>query len=309
MATAKAGDKTQVCRKLVGSLQKLYGKSVPRLDLPTLETILFGICLEDNPWSDAEAGYNKLLQSYFDLNEIRVSSVAELETTLQPLFGADWKGLRIRSLLRFIFESTYSFEFEKLRRLTLEAAVRQLKKIPDQSSFVRDFCLQYILGSHVIAMDDSMMTAARWLGLIPADLDSAGASDFLKGGVRKSDINEFSFLLRSLATDPKYRQRFLDDMEESVGLQHVADRLTELQSPPKKKPARKPSETTSKASTPPKSPDKKTAQKAAPAKPRKTAPSAETTKAGKPASRKTASKPAASKTTKTAASRKPARKK
>jgi hypothetical protein len=32
----KAADKSQVCRKLVTALQKLYGKSVPKIELPVI---------------------------------------------------------------------------------------------------------------------------------------------------------------------------------------------------------------------------------------------------------------------------------
>ena len=80
----KAADKSQVCRKFVNALHKLYGKSVPKIELPVIETMLFGACLEDNPWAPAEASLKKLISSFFDLNEIRVSSVNELELALFP---------------------------------------------------------------------------------------------------------------------------------------------------------------------------------------------------------------------------------
>ena len=152
----KAADKSQVCRKLVNSLHKLYGKSVPKIELPVVETMLFAACLEDNPWTTAEVGLKHLLASFFDLNEIRVSSVNELELVLGPLNRADWKGLRIRSILRHIFETTYSYDFEKLRRQTLEQAVKTLKKIPDVTPFIRDFVLHEILGSHIVFLDEYM---------------------------------------------------------------------------------------------------------------------------------------------------------
>ena len=123
MSTAsatKASDKALACKKLTALLQKDYGKSLPKLKLPVLETMLFAVCLEDNSWEAAEASYAKLMKSYFDLNEIRVSSVTEIERTLSDLKDAEWKGLRIRSILRFVFESSYTFEFEKLAKLTVE---------------------------------------------------------------------------------------------------------------------------------------------------------------------------------------------
>lgn len=241
MGTAKgtkAADKSQICRKLVTALQKLYGKSVPKIELSVVETMLFAACLEDNPWGTAEAGLKKVLTSYFDMNEVRVSSVSELEQTLAPLRDADWKGLRIRSILRFVFETTYSYDYEKLRRQTLEQAVKTLKKVNDITPFIRDFILHEILGSHIICLDNSMLTAARWLGMVPARADLHEASEFLKGGIKKSEVSEFCHLLRSLATDPKYAPRFLDPSDTELSMDDVMDRFVELQSPPKKKPAK-----------------------------------------------------------------------
>ena len=234
----KAADKSQVCRKLVNSLHKLYGKSVPRIELPVIETLLFGACLEDNPWTAAEVGLKHLLASFFDLNEIRVSSVNELELVLAPLNKADWKGLRIRSVLRHIFETTYSYDFEKLRRQTLEQAIKTLKQIPDVTPFIRDFVLHEILGSHIVYLDSSMVTAAKWLGLVPEDSDVNEASEYLKGGLKKSEVSEFCHLLRCLATDPKFFPRFVDHADSEQSMDDVMDRFAELQLPPKKKPAK-----------------------------------------------------------------------
>ena len=236
----KAADKSQVCRKFVLALHKLYGKSVPKIDLPVIETMLFAACLEDNPWAPADAGLKKLISSFFDLNEMRVSSVSELEQTLAPLHKADWKGLRIRSLLRFVFESTYSYDFEKIRRQTLEQAVKTLKKIPDITPFIRDFVLHEILGSHIVCLDESMLTAARWLGLVPLKGDLLEASEYLKGGLKKSEVSEFCCLLRCLATDPKFIPRFTDVPDSELTMADVMDRFAELQLPPKKKPAKPP---------------------------------------------------------------------
>lgn len=279
MGTAKAtkaADKSQICRKLVTALQKLYGKSVPKIELSVVETMLFAACLEDNPWAMAEAGLKKVLTSYFDLNEVRVSSVSELEQSLAPLKDADWKGLRIRSILRFVFETTYSYDYEKLRRQTLEQAVKTLKKVNDITPFIRDFILHEILGSHIICLDTSMLTAARWLGLVPATADLHEASEFLKGGIKKSEVSEFCYLLRCLATDPKYSPRFLEPADTELSMDDVMDRFVELQSPPKKK-----------AAKPASAPEPPKLEKTAPAKkpatapmPEKTVPSKSVTPAG-----------------------------
>ena len=236
-SATKASDKTQACKKLTTILQKEYGKSVPSLKLPVLESMLFAVCLEDNPWDKALAGYEKLLKSYFDLNEIRVSSVGELEQTLSDLKNAEWKGLRIRSILRYVFESTYSFDFEKLSRLTVESAQKRLKKIDYLSPFVSNFTLQHVLGSHVVCLDHLSHRAAIHLGIVPPDSTIVEASDFLKSGVKKADAFSFGILLRKFSTDPKFEARVEEeyDDESEFDVLRVEDRLAVLKAPRKRK--------------------------------------------------------------------------
>lgn len=269
-SATKASDKVAACKKLTTLLQKDYGKTVPKMKLPVLETILFAVCLEDSPWKDAEAGYEKLLKSYFDLNEIRVSSVTDLENTLSGLKDADWKGLRIRSILRFVFESTYGYEFEKLARLTLESAQKRLKKVEHLSPFVSAFTLQQVLGSHVVILDNLSLKAAIHLGIVPPDSSIPDAAEFLKAGVKKADCFSFSYLLHCLATDPNLLEHIEDDVDEDVEFDvlNVAERLAALKAPrkSKKKTAAAPKKATTKkaaASTPAKkteSAKKKTAE-------------------------------------------------
>lgn len=282
-SATKASDKVAACKKLTTLLQKDYGKTVPKLKLPVLETILFAVCLEDSPWKDAEASYEKLLKSYFDLNEIRVSSVTELERTLSDLKDADWKGLRIRSILRFVFESTYGFEFEKLARLTLESAQKRLKKVEHLSPFVSAFTLQQILGSHVVILDNLGLKTAVHLGMVPPESSIPDAAEFLKAGVKKADCFSFSYLLHCLATDPKLQERIEDEpeLDEEFDILNVADRLTALRLPRK---------------TPMKTPPKKVAEKATATK-KKAAPKKKTAKSQdvKDAPKKKATTKAASK--------------
>lgn len=236
-ASTKASDKALACKKLTTILQKEYGKSLPKFKQPVLETMLFAVCLEDNDWAEAEAGYEKLLKSYYDLNEIRVSSVTEIERTLCGLKQADWKGLRIRSILRFVFESTYTFEFEKLAKLTVESAQKRLKKIDYLSSFVTNFTLQQVLGSHVVTLDDSMHQAAIHLGIVPADSKINDAGEFLKAGLKKAESFAFTCLLRKFATDAKFADRIKEPYEEEgeFDVLQVEQRLAVLKAPPKKK--------------------------------------------------------------------------
>ena len=294
-SATKASDKAQACRKLTSLLQKDYGKSVPRLKLPVLETMMFAVCLEDNPWDKAEAGYERLLKSYFDLNEIRVSSVSELERTLGDLRNAEWKGLRIRSVLRFVFESTYSYDFEKLAKLTLESAQKRLKKIDYLSPFVTAFTLQQVLGSHIICLDEACHRAAIHLGIVPPECRIDEASEFLKSGVKKADTFAFSHLLRCLATDPRFTDRFSDEYHQDgeFDVLKVAERLLVIKSPKKKpkKPAvsKSAAKTTARTNTKTAAKPASAGKKSAGGKPARAKKSEKNAAGGEGTSRKTAS--------------------
>jgi endonuclease-3 len=293
-SATKASDKAQACKKLTTLLQKEYGKSVPSIKQPVLETMLFAVCLEDNPWEKAQAGYDKLLKSYFDLNEIRVSSVTELEQTLSDLRSSEWKGLRIRSILRFVFESTYTFEFEKLARLTLESAQKRLKKIDYLSPFVTNFTLQQVLSSHVVCLDHICHRAAIHLGIVPPDSAIPEATEFLKAGVKKSDAFAFSYLLRQFATDPKFADRIEDELDEDLDFDvlKVEERLAILKAPRRRK------KKTAKPAAAEKPATKKKSTKATAAQKKTTSTSKSAAKKESPAKKKTATKaPAAKKKT------------
>ena len=314
----RASDKQQACRKLSSLLQKDYGRSVPKIKLPVLETMLFAVCLEDNSWENAEAGYEKLLKSYFDLNEIRVSSVPELERTLGDLKAAAWKGLRIKSILRFVFESTYTYDFEKLAKLTLESAQKRLKKIDYISPFVASFTLHQVLGSHVVCLDECTHRAAIHFGIVPPDSSIEAASEFLKAGVKKTDTSAFTHLLRCFATDPKFEDRITDAFEEEeFDVLKVAERLATLKAPRKRKKvvkkaaAKAPGKGARSAATA-KTPKAKAAskkaaaKKPAPAKKKsaKTATAKKSTPKKKPVKKKSAAKTAPKKATKKKATKK-----
>jgi hypothetical protein len=253
MATTKSSkpaDLAATCRELLTALDKFYGKSQQDIPPQVLESMLLAVCLEDNNWEDATAACAKLLESYFDLNEIRVSSTAELAHTLRGLSNPDWKGLRIRAILRSVFESSYAFDFEKLRRQTADLTLKALKKITELSPFVREFTLQEILGTHAVALDQSMLKAAHWLGLLPASMSLTDAMEHLKTPIRKSDASNFCRQLRRLATDPNFSTRFTEKLPPDLQLADVPARLEELTTGKARKPAKKP-ESESASTTPP----------------------------------------------------------
>lgn len=201
-------DKHEVCRKTLSLLKKKYKADGLKPELPVLETMLYACCLENASPAEAETAYARLLNSFHDLNEIRVSSINELVPMFQGMEDAEWRALRVKSSLQHVFETTYSFEYENLKRKTHELAVKHLGKIKQLSPFVRSFTLQNALGNHVLPIDDRMHALLVWMGLAEAGSTPEHTGEVLRPFVRKSDGRLFCHVLRCAATDKKYKGVF-----------------------------------------------------------------------------------------------------
>lgn len=204
----KASDRQAVIRRVTSLLQKRYGRSVPKSNRDVLQTLLFGITLENASHEAAEAALANLIGGFHDLNEIRVSSITELEGLLAGVPQADWKALRIREALQFTFEKYYNFDLEPLRRKTMDIAEKQLAKVAYLTPFARNYVLQQSLGSHVVPVDDATRVVIQWLGLAAPDTDNDSSAEEVKSAVRKPDAPMFCHLLRALVTDRRYAGTF-----------------------------------------------------------------------------------------------------
>ncbi|MBL8852158.1 MAG: hypothetical protein JNG89_20970, partial [Planctomycetaceae bacterium] len=204
----KVQDRQAVIRRVTALLQKRYGRSQPKEQRDVLHTLLFAITLENTSHTAAEAALNKLIGAFHDLNEIRVSSITEIESLLTDVPASDWKALRIREALQYTFEKHYAFDLDALKRKTMDLAEKQLAKVGYITPFARNYVLQHSLGSHVIPVDDVTRDVLQWLGLAPRGHDVEATSDEVKSAVRKQDSPAFCFLLRQLVTDAKYAGTF-----------------------------------------------------------------------------------------------------
>jgi endonuclease-3 len=228
----KSADKQAVSKKIVALLKKHYKGGPAEHEQPVLETLMYALCLEDATEEQAQAAYARLHEDFFDLNEIRVSAISELARAFAGHPDAEARALRVRSLLQHVFEKNYDFEFEGIRRKTLEQAVRQLNQVNDLTPFARDYALQSVLGSHLVAVDRSMWRACVWLGLAEPDTTPEQTTESLKSVVRKAEGPGFCHLLRRLAMDAKVSAAFdpaaYPPPEDGYDLMTAPNRLKQL---------------------------------------------------------------------------------
>lgn len=300
---AKTADRQTVLKKLLPLLKKQYKTNVPKLDRAVMETMLYAVCLEDATVEQAEKAYHKLHTLFPDLNEARVSAIAELEPAFEGMSDPDWRAFRCRAILQYVFEKTFNFEFESLRKKTLELATKQLAKIKHLSPFVRTFTLQQAVGAHVLPLDESSHRFLTWMGLVVPGQNADQAGDSLKSLVRKAEALQFCFAIRCAAADPKIKIAFdpakyphpADGNDPGTAIERLTDliksgppaiKAVKAKPAPEPAPAAKPTKAAAKSTAAPSKP----AAKSAPEKPAKKA--APTKAAAKPAPAKKAAPPA-----------------
>jgi endonuclease-3 len=232
--------------------------------------MLYAVCLENATQEHADAAYERLHSAFHDLNEIRVSTYYELTPVFAGLSDPDARAARIRAILQYVFEINFDFDFEPLKRKTLELAEKQLQKIRFVTHFIQAHTLHVALGTHMIPIDDHMRDAAVWLGLATPGSSTVEASDGLKAAILKSDAPVFCHYLRAFSTDPRLLPHYAKpkppaegfDVAEMLG--RAEDLLVTVAKAAKAKPAKNTKSAASKPSA--KRAAKKPAAKSTPAK-------------------------------------------
>src|SRR4051794_3066250 len=88
--------------------------------LPVLEQFIYALCRSDSSPEQADRAFKHLRECFFDWNEIRVSSVRELEEAMVGLSDAEARAQRLLSFLQEVFEATFSFDLDGLLKKGLK---------------------------------------------------------------------------------------------------------------------------------------------------------------------------------------------
>jgi len=182
-------------------LKKRYKPVFPNAELPVLEHLLFACCLEDAHYDVAEEAFAALVETFFDWNEVRVTTVRELSEVMARLPDPAAAAHRLKRVLQHVFESTYTFDLEGLRKKNLGPAIARLKKIDGSTNFSVAYVVQSTLGGHAIPIDSGVMGAFQVLELVRDEDVEAGMIPGLERAVPKSKGIEFGSQLHQLGAD------------------------------------------------------------------------------------------------------------
>ncbi|WP_435016557.1 endonuclease III domain-containing protein [Tundrisphaera sp. TA3] len=194
--------KAQFIADILALLKKRYHAEPSPERLSVLEAVVYGICHEDVPRARAVEALASFQSNFFDWNELRVSSLAEIQKTLEGIPGAEERATRIRRFLRQLFEKTYGFNLDAQAKKPQKEAV---KAFEDYEAFASDYILatatRLSLGGHAIPVDASMHRALDRLGIAEPGMDAATLRSTLERAVPKARGTEFADLIEELAHD------------------------------------------------------------------------------------------------------------
>lgn len=196
MSTKNRGDRIQLLQKVV---TKHFTPVVPPDDRTVLEHLLYACCLEDAPYEAADEAFHRLQESFFDWNEVRVTTVSELRDTLHALHDPSAAAMRIKRCLQSIFETRYSFDLQELVKMNQGKAVQELEKLAGISRFVLAYVTQHAFGGHAIPVSDSIVQVLLATEIVSESEVSKGQTPSLERTISKNKGAEVASCLHQLA--------------------------------------------------------------------------------------------------------------
>jgi endonuclease III len=182
-------------------LKEHYQPCQPAVDRSLFEHLMYACCLEDARPEAADEAFARLQQTFFDWNEVRVTTVAELAETLAPLPDGTAAAKRLRPALQHIFETHYSFDIEHLKKQNLGKAVKEIEAIRGVTPFVTDYVTQHGLGGHAIPLSKTIIDVLTVIGVVTEAEARRNRIPGLERAIPKAKGIEFASLLHQLAAD------------------------------------------------------------------------------------------------------------
>ena len=194
-----AKNRADLIANLFKVVKKEYQPILPPSNRTVIENAIYGCCLENSTYEAADEAFAKLHENFFDWNEVRVTTTAELAEAMKglghPMLAAD----RMKKLLYGIFETFYQFDLEFLKKENLSKAVISFEKMTGVSPFIISYMSQHGLGGHSIPTDRALLELMVVIGVITEDEAQKGRVPGLERAIAKAKGMEFGSLVHQLA--------------------------------------------------------------------------------------------------------------
>jgi endonuclease III len=187
--------------KLHKILKKHYKPVATNADRTVMEHLLFACCLEDARYEAAEEAFAALKHTFFDWNEVRVTSISELSEVMACLPDPRAAANRIKRVLHAVFEARFNFDLEESKKKNLGPTIKWLEDLDGTTRSTVAFVVQASLGGHAIPIDTGTMSILKLLDLVSEKDAEKGEVPGLERAIPKAKGMEFGSLLHQFAAD------------------------------------------------------------------------------------------------------------
>ena len=194
-------NRTALIKKTVRVLRKHFAPHTPTKDRTLLEHILFACLLENSNHEAAERAFASITKDYFDLNEVRVSSVKELSESFRGLVDPTESAARLKRTLHSMFETVYAFDVEILKKQNIGQAVKTIDKYDGSTPFVVAYVTQTALNGHSIPVNRGLMVSFQTIGIVSNSEVEKRVVPGLERAIPKSKGIEVASLLHNLGVE------------------------------------------------------------------------------------------------------------
>ncbi len=176
-------------------------KPVTPVERTVLEHLLYACCLEDARYEVADECFARLQESFFDWNEVRVTTVRELSEIMRGLPDPVRAGNQLKQTLHAVFEAVYEFDLESLRKQNLGVAIKQLEQYRGTNPFSVAYVVQHALGGHAIPLCKGSLNVMYIIGATSESELQKGIVPGLERAVPKTKGLEFASLLHQMGAE------------------------------------------------------------------------------------------------------------
>jgi endonuclease-3 len=202
-----APNRAAILTKVHKVLKKHYKPVEPPDSRTLLEHLLYAAVLETADFDTADENFAKLQESYFDWNEVRVTTITELAETIASISDAAAAAQRVKKTLQSVFETHstlqthYTFDLEVLKKQNIGKAIAEIEKFQGITPFGVAYATQSGLGGHSIACCKGALEALLAVGVINDAELAKGEVPGMERAIEKKKGSEFFSLLHQLGID------------------------------------------------------------------------------------------------------------
>jgi endonuclease-3 len=196
-----ASNRSDIFKRAYKVIKKHFKPVLPNQRMPLLEQLVYASCLENATAAAADQAFTALEEQFFDWNEVRVSTVTELAEAMPMLPNPRSAGQRVKQTLQAVFEATYSFDIEALKKENIGVAVKRLQNYQGVTPFCVAYLTQNGLGGHSIPLGAGALEIFFMIGAIDDKEKASSTVPGLERAIPKNKGPEFGSLINQLGVE------------------------------------------------------------------------------------------------------------